>query len=46
MFGRLCELPYTLKVGDSMSSNEIEMGYVISKNQQERILGFIDRATV
>jgi 1-pyrroline dehydrogenase len=34
----------SLKVGDPMESDEIEMGSVISKAQQERILGFIDRA--
>ncbi len=35
----------SLKVGDPMSSDEIEMGSVISKSQQERILGFLERAT-
>jgi aminobutyraldehyde dehydrogenase len=34
----------SLKVGDPMESDEIEMGSVISKAQQERILGFLDRA--
>jgi len=34
----------SLKVGDPMSSDEIEMGSVISKAQQERILGFLERA--
>ena len=34
----------SLKVGDPMESDEIEMGSVISKAQQERILGFIERA--
>jgi 1-pyrroline dehydrogenase len=34
----------SLKVGDPMESDEIEMGSVISQSQQERILGFIERA--
>jgi aminobutyraldehyde dehydrogenase len=34
----------SLKVGDPMSSDEIEMGSVISKSQQERVLGFLERA--
>jgi 1-pyrroline dehydrogenase len=34
----------SLKVGDPMSGDEIEMGSVISKAQQERILGFLERA--
>jgi 1-pyrroline dehydrogenase len=34
----------SLKVGDPMESDEIEMGSVISQAQQERILGFIERA--
>jgi aminobutyraldehyde dehydrogenase len=34
----------SLKVGDPMSSDEIEMGSVISRAQQERILGFLERA--
>ena len=34
----------SLKVGDPMESDEIEMGSVISKAQQERILGFLERA--
>jgi len=34
----------SLKVGDPMESDEIEMGPVISGAQQERILGFLDRA--
>src|SRR6266508_3110710 len=35
----------SLKVGDPMESDEIEMGSVISQAQQERILGFLERAT-
>jgi len=34
----------SLKVGDPFESDEIEMGSVISQSQQERILGFLDRA--
>src|SRR4051812_42522869 len=33
-----------LKVGDPSEGEEIEMGPVISKSQQERVLGFLDRA--
>jgi len=35
----------SLKVGDPMESDEIEMGSVISQGQQERILGFLERAS-
>ena len=34
----------SLHVGDPAESDEIEMGPVISKDQQERVLGFLDRA--
>jgi 1-pyrroline dehydrogenase len=34
----------SLKVGDPMESDGIEMGSVISAAQQERILGFLERA--
>jgi 1-pyrroline dehydrogenase len=34
----------SLKVGDPAEGDEIEMGPVISKAQQERVLGFLDRA--
>ena len=34
----------SIKVGDPFESDEIEMGSVISQAQQERILGFLDRA--
>ncbi|MGZ4416235.1 MAG: aldehyde dehydrogenase family protein, partial [Gaiellaceae bacterium] len=34
----------SLKVGDPMESDEIEMGPVISADQQERIFGFLERA--
>ena len=33
-----------IKVGDPASSDDIEMGPVITKDQQDRILGFLDRA--
>jgi betaine-aldehyde dehydrogenase/aminobutyraldehyde dehydrogenase len=35
----------SLVVGDPAEGDEIEMGPVISKAQQERVLGFLDRAT-
>ena len=34
----------SLRVGDPFESDEIEMGSVISQSQQERILGFLERA--
>jgi 1-pyrroline dehydrogenase len=34
----------SINVGDPATSEEIEMGPVISKDQQDRILGFLDRA--
>jgi 1-pyrroline dehydrogenase len=34
----------SLKVGEPSESDEIEMGSVISQSQQERILGFLERA--
>ncbi len=34
----------SLKVGDPAEGDEIEMGPVISKDQQERVLGFLERA--
>jgi 1-pyrroline dehydrogenase len=34
----------SLSVGDPAESEEIEMGPVISKAQQDRVLGFLDRA--
>jgi 1-pyrroline dehydrogenase len=34
----------SLSVGDPADSDEIEMGPVISKAQQDRVLGFLDRA--
>jgi 1-pyrroline dehydrogenase len=33
-----------IKMGDPMESDEIEMGPVITQSQQERVLGFLDRA--
>ena len=34
----------SLQVGDPAEGDEIEMGPVISKAQQERVLGFLERA--
>ena len=34
----------SLKVGDPADGDEVEMGPVISEAQQERVLGFLDRA--
>jgi 1-pyrroline dehydrogenase len=34
----------SLKVGDPAEGDEIEMGPVISQSQQERVLGFLERA--
>ena len=33
-----------IQVGDPLSSDEIEMGPVITQSQQERVLGFLERA--
>jgi 1-pyrroline dehydrogenase len=44
LLGELVPQVESLKVGDPMESDEIEMGSVISQAQQERILGFLDRA--
>ena len=40
----LVPLVESLHVGDPAEGDEIEMGPVISKDQQERVLGFLDRA--
>ena len=34
----------SLKVGDPSDGDDVEMGPVISREQQERVLGFLDRA--
>ena len=34
-----------IKMGDPMESDDIEMGPVITQTQQERVLGFLERAT-
>jgi 1-pyrroline dehydrogenase len=39
----LVPLVESLHVGDPAEGDEIEMGPVISKSQQERVLGFLDR---
>jgi 1-pyrroline dehydrogenase len=36
----------SLAVGDPASGDAIEMGPVVSERQRERVLGFVDRATV
>ena len=35
----------SLRVGDPAEGDDVEMGPVISARQQERVLGFVDRAT-
>ena len=35
----------SLQVGDPATSDDVEMGPVISKSQQERVLGFLERAS-
>ncbi len=35
----------SLKVGDPADGEDVEMGPVISQSQQERVLGFLERAT-
>src|SRR5512132_1690899 len=35
----------SLKVGDPAESEDLDMGPVISKDQQDRVLGFLDRAS-
>src|SRR3954454_6798628 len=35
----------SLKVGDPADGDDVEMGPVISRDQQERVLGFLDRAS-
>jgi 1-pyrroline dehydrogenase len=35
----------SLKVGDPAEGEDVEMGPVISKSQQERVFGFLERAT-
>jgi 1-pyrroline dehydrogenase len=42
---RLVPAVESLNVGDPAQGDEIEMGPVISRKQQERVLGFLDRAT-
>ena len=43
--GALIEQVESIKVGDPSESDDIDMGPVVSANQQERVLGFLDRAT-
>ncbi|MBS1868612.1 MAG: aminobutyraldehyde dehydrogenase [Actinobacteria bacterium] len=42
---RLVPAVESLRVGDPAEGDEIEMGPVISRRQQERVLGFLERAT-
>jgi 1-pyrroline dehydrogenase len=44
LLNELVPLVEGLHVGDPAEGDEIEMGPVISKSQQERVLGFLDRA--
>jgi 1-pyrroline dehydrogenase len=44
LLDELVPLVEGLHVGDPAEGDEIEMGPVISKDQQERVLGFLDRA--
>src|SRR5690349_3384751 len=44
LLDELVPLVESLHVGDPAEGDEIEMGPVISKAQQERVLGFLDRA--
>ena len=44
LLDELVPLVEGLHVGDPAEGDEIEMGPVISKSQQERVLGFLDRA--
>jgi 1-pyrroline dehydrogenase len=44
LLDELVPLVEGLHVGDPAEGDEIEMGPVISKDQQDRVLGFIDRA--
>jgi 1-pyrroline dehydrogenase len=44
LLDELVPMVESLHVGDPAESDEVEMGPVISKAQQERVLGFLDRA--
>jgi 1-pyrroline dehydrogenase len=44
LLDELVPMVESLHVGDPAEGGEIEMGPVISKSQQERVLGFLDRA--
>jgi aminobutyraldehyde dehydrogenase len=41
---KLVPVVESIKVGDPASGDDVEMGPVITRDQQERILGFLDRA--
>ncbi len=44
LLSELVPAAQSLRVGDPAQGSEIEMGPVISARQQERVLGFVDRA--
>jgi 1-pyrroline dehydrogenase len=43
--GALVEQVESIKVGDPSEADDVDMGPVVSKRQQERVMGFLDRAT-
>ena len=43
--GALVEQVESIKVGDPSTADDIDMGPVVSARQQERVMGFVDRAT-
>jgi 1-pyrroline dehydrogenase len=44
LLGELVPAIESLKVGDPAEGDDVEMGPVVSKEQQDRVLGFLDRA--
>ncbi|MDX6592813.1 MAG: aminobutyraldehyde dehydrogenase [Gaiellales bacterium] len=45
LLGSLIEQVETIKVGDPSESDDVDMGPVVSQRQQERVMGFLERAT-
>jgi 1-pyrroline dehydrogenase len=45
LLGSLVEQVESIKVGDPSEGDDIDMGPVVSKRQQERVMGFLERAT-
>jgi aminobutyraldehyde dehydrogenase len=45
LLGSLIEQVESIKVGDPSEDADIDMGPVVSQRQQERVMGFLDRAT-